>query len=79
MERWQKSFCRRHAHSDHGRVSSLSFLQSHGEKENTMEILFMLVALLVLDVVAWRWGVDSRDGLTSPEWKQGTLRDFGRE
>ena len=44
-----------------------------------MEILIILVVLLVLDVVAWRWGVDSRDGIDSPEWERRTLRDFGRE
>ena len=23
---------------------------------------------ILLDLAAWRWGVDSRDGFASPEW-----------
>jgi hypothetical protein len=44
-----------------------------------MEILIILVVVLVLDVAAWRWAVDSREGLASPAWKRRTLRDFGSE
>ena len=50
-----------------------------GEEENSMEILIMLVGVLVLDVAAWRWGVDSREGEAHPEWERPTLRDFERE
>ena len=32
-----------------------------------MELLFALVALLVLNLAAWRWGVDSRVGFSTPE------------
>jgi hypothetical protein len=27
-----------------------------------------LIGLLVFEVAAWRWGVDSTDGPDSPEW-----------
>jgi hypothetical protein len=43
-----------------------------------MEILIILVVVFVLDVVAWHWGVDSREGEARPEWERCTLRDFGR-
>ncbi|WP_338248545.1 hypothetical protein [Dictyobacter halimunensis] len=33
-----------------------------------MEILFLLLGIIVLDVAALRWGIDSRDSLNSPEW-----------
>jgi hypothetical protein len=42
-----------------------------------MEILIILVVVLVLEVAAWRWGFDSREGEARPEWKRRTLRDFG--
>jgi hypothetical protein len=31
-----------------------------------MEILIILVVVLVLDVAAWRWGIDSRVGEAHP-------------
>jgi hypothetical protein len=43
-----------------------------------MEILIILVVVLVLDVVVWHWGVDSREGEARLEWERYTLRDFGR-
>jgi len=64
---------------NHGRVPSLNDSRHTGEKENAMEILIILVVVLVLDVAAWRWGVDSREGEARPEWKRRTLRDFGSE
>jgi hypothetical protein len=33
-------------------------------------ILFLLAALIVLDLAAWKWGVDSGDGIDSPEWER---------
>jgi hypothetical protein len=33
-------------------------------------ILFLLVALIVLNLAAWKWGVDSSDGIDSPEWER---------
>ncbi len=33
-----------------------------------MELLIALMALGILDVVAVRWGSDSREGIDSPEW-----------
>ncbi len=36
-----------------------------------MEIaIVLLVGILLLDVVALRWGFDSRDKLNSPEWER---------
>lgn len=36
-----------------------------------MEIAIVLLAgILLLDVLALRWGVDSRDKLDSPEWER---------
>jgi hypothetical protein len=36
-----------------------------------METLYSLViALLVLDIVACRWGATSSDGINSPEWQR---------
>ena len=32
--------------------------------------VILLVGLLVLDVAAWRWGFDSRDGWKSAEWER---------
>jgi len=43
-----------------------------------MEILIILVVVLVLDVAAWRWGVDNRGGQARPEWKRRTFHDFAR-
>lgn len=33
-------------------------------------ILFLLVALIALNLAAWKWGVDSGDGIGSPEWER---------
>lgn len=33
-----------------------------------MEIVYLVFALVVFDVLALRWGADSRDGFFSPEW-----------
>jgi hypothetical protein len=33
-------------------------------------IVILLMGLLVLDAVAWRWGFDSRDGWNSAEWER---------
>jgi hypothetical protein len=35
-----------------------------------MEALIMLIALIILNVAAARWGVDSTDGVTSREWER---------
>ena len=32
--------------------------------------IFLLIGIVVLDIVALRWGIDSRDGLDSPEWER---------
>jgi len=40
-------------------------------EEYIMEIaIFLLIALIVLDLAAWRWGVDSRDGFDRCEWEK---------
>ncbi|MGB8348299.1 MAG: hypothetical protein WCD86_25680 [Ktedonobacteraceae bacterium] len=33
-----------------------------------MEFILFLLALILLDLAATRWGADSRDGMNSPEW-----------
>lgn len=41
-------------------------------------IIWMVVLLVVLDLAAWRWGVDSNDGFDSPEWdRRRHWRAFG--
>ena len=41
------------------------------EKESIMlTIIFLLLALVLLNLAAWRWGFDSRDGIDSPEWER---------
>ncbi|HEY3994003.1 MAG TPA: hypothetical protein VGM01_14140 [Ktedonobacteraceae bacterium] len=35
-----------------------------------MEFAIFVLALILLDLAALRWGVDSRDGLDSPEWQR---------
>lgn len=35
-----------------------------------MEFAILALILIVLDLAALRWGVDSRDGLNSPEWQR---------
>ena len=36
-----------------------------------MEIpLILLILVVALDRAVWRWGVDSRDGIESPEWER---------
>ncbi|MDQ6693195.1 MAG: hypothetical protein M3014_02060 [Chloroflexota bacterium] len=35
-----------------------------------MEIILIIVMLLVLGIVAARWGVDSREGPDSLEWER---------
>lgn len=33
-------------------------------------ILIVILFLVLLDIVALRWGVSSRDGIDSPEWER---------
>ena len=39
-----------------------------------MDIVILFALLLILDVVAHRWGFDSRDGFHSREWEK--LREW---
>lgn len=43
-----------------------------------MEFAIFVLILILLDLAALRWGVDSRDGIDSPEWQRhqsiGVLR-----
>jgi hypothetical protein len=42
-------------------------------KEDAMEITilsFVFISIVLLDMVAMRWGFDSRDDLNSPEWQR---------
>jgi hypothetical protein len=43
-----------------------------------MELLIILIGLLLLDLLAVRWGVDSTDGFGSAEWERRRgWRGFG--
>ncbi len=33
-------------------------------------LCFLLIALMVLDIAACRWGATGSDGINSPEWKR---------
>jgi hypothetical protein len=33
-------------------------------------ILIILIGLLLFDLAAWRWGIDSTDDINSPEWER---------
>ena len=44
-----------------------------------MEILIILVLLLVLAIAAQHWGVDSTDGLESPEWERRRQSIFEKQ
>jgi hypothetical protein len=35
-----------------------------------MEIVMLFVGLLALDIASLRWGVDSRDSVSSREWRR---------
>jgi len=40
-------------------------------KEDVMEfVIGLLIGFIVFDVVALRWGFDSRDSINSPEWER---------
>ncbi len=33
-----------------------------------MIVLALLIAFIVFDLMAWRWGADSTEDVNSPEW-----------
>jgi hypothetical protein len=33
-------------------------------------LVILLIGLVIFEVAAWRWGVDSTDGVDSPEWER---------
>ena len=35
-----------------------------------MMALFLLELLIILNIAAWKWGVDSTDGIDSLEWER---------
>jgi hypothetical protein len=39
-------------------------------KEGMMEVIILLVVLAALDIASWRWGSNSNDGISSPEWER---------
>jgi len=39
-----------------------------------MELYVLLLVIIVFDIAALRWGVDSRDNLHSPEWEKRIQR-----
>ena len=36
-----------------------------------MDVIIILIALIALALAALRWGVNSTDGINSPEWERG--------
>ncbi|EFH88250.1 hypothetical protein Krac_9672 [Ktedonobacter racemifer DSM 44963] len=48
-------------------------LNTHGDmqkNENVMDAAFVFFFFLLLGIAAYRWGVDSRDGLENLEWER---------
>ncbi len=42
--------------------------------------LILLLALVAFELATWRWGVDSTDGVDSPEWeRRRSWRGFSRD
>ncbi len=35
-----------------------------------MEILYFVIGLIIFDLAALRWGIDSKDGVASVEWER---------
>jgi hypothetical protein len=35
-----------------------------------MELLVIVIGLMLFEIAAWRWGVDSTDGIDSREWER---------
>lgn len=38
-----------------------------------MEFIILLIVLVAIDALALRWGIDSNDGIDSPEWQRRHL------
>ncbi len=60
MERFAKIV---HLHRHHRTIDT------YKEKSMATSIIFV-VALILLDLLAWRWGFDSRDSIESIEWER---------
>lgn len=41
-----------------------------------MEIVYFLLLIILLDLAALRWGIDSRDNIDSPEWMRRLQQHF---
>lgn len=41
-----------------------------------MEILYFLLFIVLLDIAALRWGIDSRDNINSIEWIRRCLNHY---
>jgi hypothetical protein len=51
-----------------------NFDPASGPEEVAMEgLIIFFIALAIFERAAWRWGVDSRDGIDSPEWQRRQL------
>ena len=43
-----------------------------------MELVFIVIGLVLIDIAAVRWGADSRESVDSPEWtRRKSWRGFG--
>jgi hypothetical protein len=50
-------------------VTGESAAGAPGTEVAVMVTVLAIIGLVILfDLAAWRWGVDSRDGFASPEW-----------
>lgn len=39
-----------------------------------MDLLIIVALAIVLDIAAFKWGFDSKDGINSPEWEKRLQR-----
>jgi hypothetical protein len=39
-------------------------------RRNRMDVIIILIALIAFALAALRWGVNSTDGINSPEWER---------
>jgi len=46
------------------------FRVTEHKKEDMMEIIIIIIALVALNIAVWWWGFDSTDSIDSPEWER---------
>jgi hypothetical protein len=50
-------------------------LETHGDMTDMLTFTIILILLLILDMAARYWGVDSTDKMESCEWRRRRWRD----